>query len=136
MKSGFKAGALAGFISWVVALSISLILYYMRILVPAYYTPPPTQTIPVSFILLVFWGALWGFIYSNIYNAIPGKGILKGLYFGLVIWFLVEVNVIISVVFVEGLLIGGLTKTVLASLSVGFIIRFVYGIALGALYKK
>lgn len=66
-----------------------------------------------------------------LYDSIPSKGVLKGLYFGLLIWAIKDVCAGSYLG-----LIGGGTNYAMTLISIGFPMWIIYGLALGYLYKK
>jgi hypothetical protein len=84
-------------------------------------------------VLSIVFGAIFGALYSRFHDPIPGKGISKGIYFGLMIWLVKDIA---AGAFVP-LLSRRLDWTVsIALIFVGFFEWIVYGSLLGALYKK
>jgi hypothetical protein len=43
-------------------------------------------TISANVSLGFIWSIIFGLLYSKYYESTPGKGTMKGLYFGLIIW--------------------------------------------------
>ncbi|MCJ7770902.1 hypothetical protein MUP37_04925 [Candidatus Bathyarchaeota archaeon] len=79
--------------------------------------------------LSVIWGTIFGVIYAKLYASIPRKGISKGLIFGLIIWFIAwfRPNLFVASAHpYEG--------AIWASLRI--LQALVFGLVLGALYKK
>jgi len=129
MKSGVVAGAGAGVVGGIVGLVFGVIGSQMGLyrLSPL----PITYLVSTAMVLIVIFGAIFGAIYVKFYDAIPGKGVSKGLYFGLMIWLInsiapgahlgihsMEFNIAIRLVFVY------------------FFVWISYGPVLGVLYKK
>lgn len=90
-----------------------------------------TYLVSTSIVLTVIFGAIFGAAYVKFYDVIPGSGVSKGLYFGLIIWFIqgvaggaylgihaMEFDVAIRLIFI------------------GFFMWISYGPVLGVLYKK
>ncbi|WP_455276839.1 hypothetical protein [[Eubacterium] cellulosolvens] len=128
MKSSIGAGAVAGLIGGIVAVIVGFISSSIGL-----YEPPPgpiTNTIATMIILTIIIGAILGMLYSRLYVSIPGKAILKGIYFGLILWLISIINgAYILLVMVE--------KSIsIRLIFVGFFIIIVYGPVLGTLYKK
>jgi len=84
-----------------------------------------------SISLGVIWGVIFGAIYSILYNSIPGKGVLKGLCYGILIWLIKDIAAGSYIA-----LIGIGTNYALALILVGFFMWIVYGFILGYFYKK
>ena len=80
----------------------------------------------------IAWGTVWGLVCSWVYDSIPGKGIVKGFFYGLIFWVFID--------FSYGMYIAFIWPVDLA-VGLGFIIanlygRFSYGLTFVALYKK
>ncbi|MCW4033234.1 MAG: hypothetical protein NWF08_07585 [Candidatus Bathyarchaeota archaeon] len=134
MKSGFSAGIIAGFGGGVVAFIFIIIGDFIGIWVPfegalndvVFLTNQAVTHIGLNTI----WGAFFGLIYSRFYTLIPGKGIWKGVYFGLFLFFLI--NLIQS----SYLAAFGSFFWVISNFYIAFPVRIIYGLVLGALYEK
>jgi hypothetical protein len=132
VKSGVFSGAIAGVITGVVAI-ISLIMGVILgvwervpgILSATFFTASHIFEIVVA----IVFGAIFGVIYSMYHDSTPGKGILKGLVFGLILFFISRARIAI--------LIGGYgyINTAIIITWHGFFTFFVYGIVLSLLYK-
>lgn len=137
MKS-WKIGAISGLIAGIVA-SIVTVVYLMILYdfgLPFYCAPYhyPSPDIPfqgLAFIEIIFsiiWCVILGIIYSKIYDLIPGKGVLKGLVYGLGIYLIVGIRSVTFYMFY-----GDVFRAVS-----NFFIIFVwiaYGITLGIFYE-
>ena len=129
MKSGVYAGAVAGLISGIMCSFLGYVWVLLRIFE---FSPGPLIDVFVSITLLtVIFGAIFGFIYARFYSLIPSEGFKKGLYFGLMIWFIKDIAAGSYVTFVArqiaigfDLIVGGLYMWI------------IYGLVLGVLYKK
>ncbi|WP_455277970.1 hypothetical protein [[Eubacterium] cellulosolvens] len=137
MKSGIFAGTIAGVVMGIVASIVGYFLTGLRLIEPAggfeIWNDPSMQILLVlaEISLGLIWGSIFGAIYSYTHNIIPGKGIIKGLYFGLIIWLIKDVAA------------GSYTALILTQIQTallliiyGFIMWIVYGPLLGYLYKK
>ncbi|MHA1979437.1 MAG: hypothetical protein ACW98I_21235, partial [Candidatus Hodarchaeales archaeon] len=81
----------------------------------------------------ILWGALFGFAFAMTYDRIPGKGIIKGLVFSFIFyWLLADIRTS------QILLAWGETYYVMAAgfAFVGFFAAVAYGAILGYFYKK
>ena len=90
MDNSLKIGAISGLIAGSVAgvVSIFSALFNFSIGLPYFYLPPPPETsltriAIVELAITIIWGILAGVVYSRAYDIIPGKGVFKGLIFGL-----------------------------------------------------
>jgi len=134
MKSGFSAGIIAGFVGGVVAFILIIIGNITGIWVPfegalndvVFLTNQAVTHIGLNTI----WGTIFGLIYSRFYDLIPGKGIWKGLYFGLLLFLIINISQ------ASYLAAFGSFFWVIGNFYVAFPIRIIYGFVLGALYEK
>jgi hypothetical protein len=78
----------------------------------------------------VIWGTIMGVIYAKFYDRVPGKGILKGLYFGLIIWLIKDIMAgsYLALTMLE-------IPSAIILLINGFFMWPAYGLVLGFLYK-
>jgi len=136
LKSGILAGAIAGIVAGIVNFALGPMLAQIEIIEPLggtweIWDPSFYVTFALAFIsLALIWGTIFGLIYSMYYDSTPGKGVLKGLFFGLMIWFIKDVAAgsYVALIFVA---INISTTLIL----VGFFMWVVYGLVLGYLYK-
>ena len=135
MKSSVLAGAIAGF-----AAGIAFFILGSSFIRIGVIEPPITPGIWYELYGLVFlagvslgiiWGIIFSAIYSMLYDSIPSKGVLKGLYFGILIWIIKDV----AAGSYLGL-IGGGTYYAVTLILIGFFMWIIYGPVLGYLYKK
>ena len=98
-----------------------------------YKSPPvPIANIVATMIVLaMILGAVFGAIYLKFYDLVPGKGVSKGLYFGLMIWLIKNIagGADEALLFLE-------IPSAIRLIFVGFFLWVTYGFVLGALYKK
>ncbi|WP_455277433.1 hypothetical protein [[Eubacterium] cellulosolvens] len=130
-KIGAIAGLIAGIIAGIVNFYFALFLFEVELpywLIPA---PPETSMIKIALVEVavnMMWGAFLGIIFSKIYDLIPGKGILKGFYFGFLYW-----------IFYFGrgifLCLAYAYYTSAVAWTIYFFIPIIYGIILGILYR-
>ncbi|MCW4033109.1 MAG: hypothetical protein NWF08_06920 [Candidatus Bathyarchaeota archaeon] len=133
LKTGAISGLSAGIIKALAAIIIGVPLSF-KLGLPYYWIPPPPTTpfskiITNEFIINLIFGAIWGIIYSRAYRVIPGKGIMKGLIFGLfgyLIWHIRWVTLFISY--------GDLSQVTL-QIIYGIIVWIPFGIALGIIFE-
>jgi hypothetical protein len=86
----------------------------------------------VAFISLgIIWGMIFGVVFKQFYDRVPGDGMLKGFYFGLLIWIIKDVAAgsFAALINLE-------TELAIGLISVGFFMWIAYGPVLGYLYKK
>jgi len=83
------------------------------------------------------WGTIFGMIYPKVYSLVLGKGVMKGLIYGLTVFLITGFQYTIwfwSMAAFHKLWL--FVATTGPSLLVGFIEFLVFGLVLGALYKK
>jgi hypothetical protein len=125
MKNSIVAGAVAGLVGSIVAIIFGVILCFVG------WCPMPTsQSSVVMIIISIIFGAIFGRIYEMVQRSIPGKGSMKGLNFGLLIWLICDIAAGAYV----GLVINEVS-TAIGLISFGFFTWIVYGYILGTLYK-
>ena len=80
------------------------------------------------------WGAIFGALYVKFQNQIPGKGISKGLVFGLLLW---AIHGIYPAIFHLTIVSPPWVSWALGWMIGSFVVRVLgYGLVLGVLYKK
>jgi len=96
MNKSLKIGAIAGLIAGIVfgiahevfnQIAVSLGLYL------PYWRPFVINNITVNIPLFGFWGIVLGIIYSRIYDIIPRKNIIKGVIYGLFLYFIIAFRI-------------------------------------------
>ena len=137
MNNPLIAGAIAGLVAAIIQSASAFIFYLMfKLLEPPggfaiWDISMSTLFFMAALPLGIIWGIVFSVIYSRISNCIPGKGVMKGVYFGLLIWVIKDIAAGSYTVLIRtdvnwglGLIIGG------------FFMWIVYGLILGYLYKK
>jgi hypothetical protein len=126
MKSGLTAGTIAGLIAGLFS-SILIIAGRLAGLYGVFERAPTMYGLFIFsigwIIITVIFGIAFGFIYEKIYHSIPGKGIKKGLYFGLMIWFIKDIAAGTYCIY-SGIMIPGLWEWV--AMGVNLIVIGVY----------
>jgi hypothetical protein len=84
----------------------------------------------------VIWGIIFGFLYERFYDLIPGKGVMKGFVYGLLIWLVSNIRSVsimgLALAYPFTVAPWGITY-----LWGGFwAVVVAYGPVLGVLYKK
>jgi len=142
MKSGIHPGAIAGFIDGVLA-------YFCAVFYPYIGVYPPEDLgylTDINFIMIqfgthifihLFWGIIFGVIFAKAYNIIPKKGIVKGFYSGLFIFFISALQ-LLTFFWAYGLTFKQIIWTIVGVQYVIFdmLAYPVYGVVPGCLYKK
>ncbi|MCW4032116.1 MAG: hypothetical protein NWF08_01840 [Candidatus Bathyarchaeota archaeon] len=134
MDKHFKIGIVAGLVAGIAAGIIAIInILFLFNIGRSYYdlpSPPETSMIYITMVELtinIIWGIALGIFYSKVYDLIPGKGVYKGLFYGLVLWLILNVrNATFNVIYEP----HGIFKQIL-----GISIQIVYGLLLGILYE-
>ena len=133
IKRGFFYGVIAGVgsgvvgtISWIIGMSLRIWEPIPSILSATSLTTRLINEIVIA----VAFGAIFGVLYSMYYDATPGKGILKGLVFGLLLFFISSVRFGFI-----GLAYYGMDAAIQV-LWPGFFTLITFGLVLGYLYKK
>jgi hypothetical protein len=136
MKNAILAGAIAGLVSGIVSsilvfVGLSTGLYGANIIAPAS-QPEITNSAIYMILLTLILGSLVALIYSKFYDSIPGKDLKKGLYFGLIIWFVKDIMAALYLVMpmMQPIIIG------VNLIVVGLYVWVIYGLVLGYLYEK
>jgi uncharacterized membrane protein YadS len=136
MKNAILAGAIAGLVSGIVSsllvfVGLSIGILGANIIVSVSQLQKTNSAIYIILLTVIF-GTLVALIYSKFYDSIPGKGLKKGLYFGLMIWFVKDIMAAayITIPMMQPAIIG------VNLIVVGFYVWVIYGLVLGYLYKK
>ena len=132
MKSGLMAGAIAGVVAGIASVIMVFQFSSVGLITPGAFNPPMEQWVSAQFLLNVFWGAIFGWVFVKVYDLVPSTGILKALYFSLIMWIFVNIYIYTFFVFSMAYPIQVLVGLGL----VGLIVRIIYGLVLGVLYKK
>jgi len=139
LVKGFQIGAIAGIVYGTIVFLTNTVSAYIGI----YGQIPGTMESPyltdIGFMMsqlgahIVFnliWGAVFGVFFVIFYDRVPGKGVLKGLYFALIILFITSLRVAIYD-FAYGFFILAENWSI-----AGLIPAIGYGLTIGYLYKK
>jgi hypothetical protein len=134
MRGGVHPGAFAGFLG-----GVSTFLTIYTFMITGFWELYPLEMIDIHFILnqlgsQIMWHMLWGImlgaIYPKVYNLVPGKGVIKGLAYGLIANFLInELRFTIWSILFEKYAVA------LLPFVIGGIYAIIYGLVLGFLYK-
>jgi hypothetical protein len=128
------AGAIAGFISGIAAFLAVQIgprigLFYVE-MIPLSIEFLLTQ-LPAQLSYNTIWGIIFGIAFAIVYDCIPGKGVMKGLFFAMIYFFLFS-NVRSGAI----LATWAYTDLAIGWIWVGFFCALAWGLVMGALYKK
>jgi hypothetical protein len=135
MKNAILAGAIAGAVADPVLVVSGYMFGNIGILEPPGGREIWTTSMVILLILAhlsldIFWGMIGGAAFSYLYSLIPGKGAVKGLYFGLSIWVIKDVAAgsYLALTMNE-------VNSAIVLIIPGFFMWVVYGPVLGYLYK-
>lgn len=135
MKNILIVGSIAGVVVGIVDAVCSYLFTITGVFGPPGGWEIWTISLMILFILAalslgVIWGIVFGAIYSRLYSCIPGKGTVKGFYFGLLIWLIKDIA--ISTYMAR---LSFEISFAIASILCGFFMWVALGIVLGALYR-
>ena len=96
MNNSLKIGAISGFIAslftgvflWPF---VNNMIIYLEFWTPEYRWVVQ-NSVQVQILLSIIWGIILGIIYAKAYPVIPGKGALKGLCWGLIIYCIIGIR--------------------------------------------
>ena len=132
LKNIIIVGLIAGFILGIVNTIFYVSGIFELFSVFPLLLPASIQTIVItSMIIGILWGIIYSIFYSFFYDYIPGKGVKKGLIYGLIIWIVAPFHYA-AVVAMYGGHLWAIPYIISAFVSTGII----YGLVLGYLYKK
>ena len=133
MRDGYQKAVIAGAVAGVVGGIVAVIFGAIGLSIGLYQAGPvPMANIVAAIIVLtIIFGAIFGAIYSKLYDSLPGVGILKGLYFGLLLLLIKDVLNGLYIVFATANV-----NYVIGSIWIGIFLHPVFGSVLGALYRK
>ena len=121
---------MAGFISGTADFIFSVISIF-GIFFPIVLTVDIQMAAIYTIITASLWGILWVLLYAFFYDYIPGKGVKRGLFFGLIIWIIVILRqAVVTASYGYHLWAGLWAFTNFVSIGI------VYGLLIGFLYKK
>ncbi len=126
--AGIAAGLVAGLVGGIAAVVFGYVGVFIGLLQQL---PPPMIDVVITRLVLdTSWGLIFGALYATVHDVIPGKGISKGLCYGLLLYLISSVR--------PATFLAAYTFVPLATnwVFVGFFNFASYGIILGALYKK
>ena len=136
MKSSILAGAIAGSIMGIMNFVLGYMLSIIGVTEPLGGSWEIAQSLLMLIVLALFslsviWGIFFGVIYGRFFDNIPGKGIMKGLVYGILVWIAKDVAAgsYVTLIFMA-------TSISINLILVGFFMWIVYGLVLGYLYKK
>lgn len=132
MKRAVIAGLIAGFVASIIAIILNVSGLYDLFSVTAHYPPVSFQImVQIEIIMGIVWGIIWSIFYVIFYDYIPGKGIKKGLAYGLIIWIFAILRT--ALIFAA---YGVHMWATPYAIAMFFSITIAYGSLIGILYKK
>jgi len=136
---GIIVGAIAGIIGGIMAFALQFM--NINIMGMSYYwyqfmaqVRPVTSIInlaAIEIVLMTVWGAVFSALFVLFYVRVPGRGIMKGLCFGLILCLLCVVRT-----FSWGIPYAAIRNTLAMSIVIYSLMFITYGLVLGALYRK
>jgi len=124
-------GGIGGTLSWIIAYNLRAVINILDLVLEVNLGVPFfISHLGYMIGTTALWGVLFGAIYAKVYNLVPGRGMIKGIYYALVLWLISNIH---SVSFF--MVYGNITQAK-ALTWVGFLIFIFFGIVIGALYKK
>ena len=131
MKS-WKIGAIAGIFAGIIFVVLSEIFLKIGLSIglwDAWWRQYFVGNTIVNIPLFIFWGIVLGVIYSKVHDLIPGKGILKGLVYGLFFFLILPIRN-------ETFMIPyGAVLNAIGNLFSAIFVWPVFGLSLGIFYK-
>jgi len=133
LKQGISYGAVAGLIGGIAAIIAIIIGVNLGLWMPV------PGILSATFLtthhifevtIVILFGALFGVIYSRCYDSIPGKSIIKGLVYSMIIYLASSIRI--------GVLLESYeyANKAIVVLWLGFFTWIIYGLVLGYLYRK
>jgi hypothetical protein len=142
LRSGILPGALAGLIGGIAASVVAIAGPALGLWKLYGFTIESSFDLWLSqlgahTVINLFWGAIFGAIFAKAYSSVPGKKIIKGLYYGLIIYLITSFHLssfsICWAVYHNAWVIAEFMVGNIIIAAAQFI---VFGIVLGLLYKK
>lgn len=134
MRTGISAGAVAGVVGVIVALTSTYLMLPAAVKATIGLDAGTVRWIISQGGLNIIWGAVFGWIFSRVYSLIPGAGATKGLCFSLMVWaFFIGLYPVSFYLLVYD---PPLSTMAMGWGITGFLVRLFYGPVLGSLYKK
>lgn len=130
MKNSLVAGTIAGAVAGIVPFSITHMGAVLGFWSIPHDIPFLANQITVHMGSNAIWGAIFSFVAVMIYDRVPGKGVVKGLYIGLIYCLFANLYVGYS------LWAYGIVGFAINQLIHGTMDKFVYGILFSHLYEK
>ena len=128
MKKDLVVGFIGGIVN---AITATAIVVYNSI-IGGYAVTTIENIVKYQIVINLTWGIIFGILYSKFCKSIPGKGIWKGLVYGLMLYFFSNIYMF-SYPFVYGDPIMIARHILFLS---GIWVWIVYGLVLGILYEK
>jgi hypothetical protein len=135
-RGGMTAGAVAGLIGGIAVFALQFMnTIVMGIRYSWFESVQPIASIAnlaaIEIVLMVVWGTIFSALFVLFFIRIPGKGIVKGLYFGFILCLLCVIRT-----FSWGIPYAYSYDAVIMSIITYSLMFIMYGLVLGYLYKK
>jgi hypothetical protein len=131
-KIGAVSGLVSGFIAGITTVMSLIIVSFFGL--PHYIsgiTDSPILNLAINEIILaVVWGVLLGLIYSCTYEYIPGEKVSKGIFFGMICYFIYNIRTGMLLFFYGDL------ASLISAIIVGFFTWITFGLVLAILDNK
>jgi hypothetical protein len=135
MKNSILAGAITGSIMGIANFALGITFSYIGVTDPLGGVWGIASALAMLIVLAllslsVIWGTFFGAIYGRFFDNIPGKGVMKGLIYGLLVWIGKDVAAgsYVALIFME-------ISISINLILIGFFMWIIYGLILGYLYK-
>ena len=125
---GIAAGLIAGIVASIIFIFSTKIAVSMGFYEPHWHVIIP-NAYGVNILLGIIWGAICGIIFSRVYGLIPGKAMLKGFSFGLLLFIITPFRQ------ATWWMAYGYFLDVTGNIFSGFFKWIIYGLILGILYE-
>jgi hypothetical protein len=134
LKSAIAAGALAGLVGGIVGIILLYLTLPDAVQGTIGFNASTMRWVITQGGLNIIWGAIYGWLFSKVYDLVPKSGAMKGLIYSVLIWLLFVGLYPLSFFLI--VFDPPLTQFATGLGIVGFLVRVVYGLILGTLYKK
>ena len=143
MKGGIQPGAIAGLLGGVAAGVVAVMGHvtgYWGVITAGKIVPTIGfwwSQFGVHVLMNMIWGTVFATIFPKVYNLVPGRRIGKGLYYGLIMYFITTFQITTwGTCWYAYHNASSLAITNMLSLSFSAANAVVFGLVLGALYKR
>ena len=130
LGNGIRAGAIGGLLGGI-GISFAHALFWDPVSFPKYVGNLGflTAQFGTHAFVNMCWGAVFGILYAKFYDRLPSEGILRGIIFGMIIFFITSFQVAVYATLFNDI------GTAISCYN-AVVLFFINGLVLGALYKK